>query len=106
MSIAGRRSPSRAALVPSVLGGALVLAAACAAPSPPASRTPGAPAALAAGPAPAAVATQSGTMAPGPSQAAGNNLLWNGSFDGAGASLRPWSLSFDSEKRGHRSDAK
>src|SRR5215471_680947 len=38
------------------------------------------------------------TMAAGPSEAAGKNMLWNGTFDGDG--LRPWSVGFDSSKNG------
>jgi endoglucanase len=37
-------------------------------------------------------------MTAGPAQAAGKNMLWNGTFDGD--SLRPWSVGFDSSKNG------
>src|SRR5882672_2438469 len=37
-------------------------------------------------------------MKGGPSEAAGNNALWNGTFDGA--STRPWTLGFDSTRNG------
>jgi endoglucanase len=41
-----------------------------------------------------------GTLAAGPSVAHGNNVLWNGTFDGD--ALRPWSLAFDSPRMGRR----
>src|SRR5215831_16008317 len=37
-------------------------------------------------------------MTAGPSQAAGKNMLWNGTFDGDG--VRPWNVGFDSSKNG------
>ena len=46
-----------------------------------------------------AVVTQEGALAAGPSRAAGNNMLWNGTFDAP--HLRPWSLAFDSPRLGH-----
>jgi endoglucanase len=54
-------------------------------------------------PAAAAVATQVGTLAAGLSQPMGNNLLWNGTFDGE--AVRPWSLAFDSFEAGRRVSA-
>jgi hypothetical protein len=38
------------------------------------------------------------TMAAGPSEAAGNNMLWNGTF--VTASLLPWRMAFDSPRNG------
>jgi endoglucanase len=45
-----------------------------------------------------AVARAETAMTAGPSVAAGKNVLWNGSFDGA--SPRPWSVGFDSPQVG------
>ena len=42
-------------------------------------------------------------MTAGASAAEGNNLLWNGTFEGE--ALRPWSLAFDSSRLGHRAPA-
>ena len=50
-------------------------------------------------PARPAVVTQEVALVPGASQAAGNNMLWNGTFDAP--HLRPWSLTFDSPRLGH-----
>ena len=44
------------------------------------------------------LSTQVGTIVAGPSEPAGNNLLWNGKFEGE--ALRPWSLAFDSPRLG------
>jgi endoglucanase len=67
-------------------------------PSPSAASTP--PEAAEAAPAPGQAKTPSGTMTAGPSQPAGNDMIWNGNF--AGESLRPWSLMFDSPRNGKR----
>jgi len=64
------------------------------------SEVPPAPAAPEA-PARPPVVTQEGPLVTGPSKAAGNNLLWNGGFDGP--ALRPWSLVFDSARLGRGS---
>ena len=44
------------------------------------------------------VAAAGATMTPGASQPRGNNLLWNGTFDGR--SIRPWSLAFEGSRDG------
>ncbi|HEY4185021.1 MAG TPA: glycoside hydrolase family 9 protein [Polyangia bacterium] len=49
------------------------------------------------------VPTQMGTLTAGASEAAGNNILWNGTFDGP--LLRPWSLAFDSPRLGRGGSA-
>ena len=42
------------------------------------------------------VAAAAEPMSTGPSQPAGNNLLWNGTFDGR--AIRPWSLTFENTR--------
>ncbi len=42
--------------------------------------------------------SQAGAMTTDASQAVGNNILWNGTFDGK--AVRPWSLAFDSTRNG------
>jgi endoglucanase len=49
------------------------------------------------------VAAAAETMSAGPSQPAGNNLLWNGTFDGR--AIRPWSLTFEGSRDGARVNA-
>ena len=58
---------------------------------------PGAQPTAVPGPA-AAVLRPSGAMTTAPAASIGPNMLWNGGFDGA--SLRPWSLNFDSARNG------
>ena len=45
-----------------------------------------------------AVARAEATMTAGPSEAAGSNVLWNGSFDTT--SVLPWRVAFDSPRNG------
>jgi endoglucanase len=61
------------------------------------------PTKLAEAPVRAAVPKQVGTLTAGKFQAAGNNMLWNATFDSA--VLRPCSLAFDSPKLGHGATA-
>jgi endoglucanase len=42
--------------------------------------------------------TPTGTMTANPGEATGNNILWNGKFDGK--TIRPWSLGFESSRNG------
>jgi endoglucanase len=77
---------------------AVCLACACGGAPPPPAQTPqpqgaGEPAAA------PGEARAAGTMTTGPSQPAGNNILWNGTFDGE--AVRPWALAFDSPRNGH-----
>jgi len=67
----------------------------------PASAPP--PTATAAPDAPVPVSAAAGVFAEWPSTAAGNNLLWNGTFDKE--TLRPWSLAFDSPRLGQRASS-
>jgi endoglucanase len=82
----------------------LLSAAGCLSAQPPQTQTPAAsnaPALPPAAAAPAAAAPApraSAVMVAGPSEAAGNSLLWNGAFDGE--TIRPWTVGFDSPRLG------
>jgi len=77
----------------------LTAVAACGGPGAPKTETPGSSAAAPEG-GDVTRAKGGATMVAGPSQPAGNDLVWNGTF--AGESIRPWSLMFDSSRSGKR----
>jgi len=79
-----------------VIGYLGVVFAGCGGAVSPQAKRPESPAAEPARP---AVVTQEVPLVAGPSQAAGNDMLWNSTFDAP--HLRPWSLTFDSPRLGH-----
>jgi endoglucanase len=92
---------ARAAIVSLAVTAVAVAGCLAAAPPQPAAPAVGStPASAVAAPPATAVPVVSMAESAGHDRAAGNNLLWNGTFDGE--AVRPWSLVFDSVRNGRR----